>query len=184
MPSSNWGGSCTQVDGPRRWHSAHQRVPARTATITSVHTWTTKTVCQNRSLNWQRPAETRIHIGHVQRKMGGGSIFGKCPTGKGLNLIFFVVSSNSMYRLSSSPTNHRPGWPQHRRSRVAHQNLFSSQWLMSLSMAPGLSCTAKRSTMVALASLRPSTSTSAPSRRNLITTLSSAATAVMSQKWA
>ena len=35
----------------------------------------------------------------------------------------------------------------------------------------------------AMASLSPSTSTSAPLRRNFSTTLSSALTAVMSQKW-
>jgi hypothetical protein len=39
-------------------------------------------------------------------------------------------------------------------------------------------------TMVALASFMPRISTSVPSRRNLSTTLSSAPTAVRSQKWA
>src|SRR5690606_38973088 len=48
------------------------------------------------------------------------------------------------------------------------------QWPINCSTASGLSCTAKRSTMVALASLRPNTSTRVPSRRNLTTTLSSA----------
>src|SRR5690606_30951199 len=54
----------------------------------------------------------------------------------------------------------------------------------TLSISSGLSCTPKRSTMVALASLRPISSTSAPSLRNLITTLSRAPTAEISQKWA
>src|SRR5690606_4152845 len=66
---------------------------------------------------------------------------------------------------------------------LGHSTLLP-QWLMSFSTASGLSCTPKRSTMVALAWFSPSTWTSVPSRRNLSTTLSSAETAVMSQKCA
>src|SRR5690606_35674453 len=60
----------------------------------------------------------------------------------------------------------------------------SPQWPANRSSAPSLSCTPDLSTMVALASLRPMTSTSVSSRRNFTTALSSALTALMSQKWA
>ncbi len=48
-------------------------------------------------------------------------------------------------------------------------------------MAPGLSWMASLSTIVSLALFMPTISTSAPSRRNLSTTMSSAATLEMSQ---
>lgn len=41
----------------------------------------------NPVVEWQRHVETRDRIWRVQRKTGAGSIFGKRPTRKGVNLI-------------------------------------------------------------------------------------------------
>jgi len=47
----------------------------------------TVTACQSCVVDVQRQAETRAVPEGPQRKKGGRSMFGKCPTRKGVNLI-------------------------------------------------------------------------------------------------
>jgi len=55
----------------------------------------TVAACQSRVVDVQRHAETRALPEQPQRKKGGKSMFGKCPTRKGLNLIFSHRSSTN-----------------------------------------------------------------------------------------
>ncbi len=81
------GGSCARVDRPRTLKlGAHEGAP-RTATIALARVSVIEAACQSRSLNWQRPGETRGRFGALQWRNGGGSMFGKWTTGNKEKLI-------------------------------------------------------------------------------------------------
>jgi len=68
--------------GARKRAHTHSRHRGKRVHLLSIP------ACQSRVVDEQRQAETRAPPGQPQRKTGGKSMFGKCPTGKGLNPTF------------------------------------------------------------------------------------------------
>lgn len=105
------GGSCTRVDRPRALElGAHEGAP-RTAAIKAAHEEQCSAACQNRSLNWQRRAETRDLAGALQRLESGRSMIRRWTTWNQENLTNSLFLPCHFTRFSTRSRSTQECWP-------------------------------------------------------------------------